>query len=435
MMNKTLAFVFAVAYGLMWAFAASADPVPKAPVLCLQGKPCEAPAAAPSVPAPPPAALDNTAAVSAGAVKWHPGHYEWVAAWFINDPKTMSDVKSFVDEIANDPNVQGLGFFVWWGMLEGPTTGDYSIGFAWLDDLLSYMRTHGNKKLVVMARPTSYGYVPNPLPPVLPAYLVETSRGGTCGTGCPYGTGPYSTDGISAKVWEAATMDRWIALTRAYGARYDNNPNLEVWGYTPESDLEQFGAGYTQQAYDAQLIRLSDVERAAFPHTNLWHLSNWANGSQIADFRTVVEHYASIGIGLGAHDVIPHEGSSADQIYVGAGGQFGTTDHRMQTPYMALLDQPDLCDEKDSKPNADAAHNYTAADFFNYLMVTGNADLNNRAQLVTHMLWPRHTGWACPGIVNQTWDGGPGSFKSFVDEGTHPTRTTCPTTYSSCNRN
>ena len=73
MIKKTLAI--AVTCGLIWVpLAASSDPVPKPPVLCLQGSPCQQPA--PSVPAPsPPPASTTKPPAGSGAIKFQPGWY------------------------------------------------------------------------------------------------------------------------------------------------------------------------------------------------------------------------------------------------------------------------------------------------------------------------------------------------------------------------
>jgi len=158
MMNKTLAFASAVAYGLVCAsLSASADPVPRAPVLCLQGKPCEQPAAAPVVPALPPAS-DNVTTSSDGGVKWHPGHYVYLPVCpFITTASCYNQTTAFIDTIQSDANVKGIMIEIMWGQLEGNTAGDYSAGFAAVDSLLAYMASHGQKKLILRAMYVVYG--------------------------------------------------------------------------------------------------------------------------------------------------------------------------------------------------------------------------------------------------------------------------------------
>jgi len=452
MMNKTLAL--AISCGLMWAaLPVTADPVPRAPVLCLQGKPCEQPAVAPPSAALPPSS-DSATTVSGGAIKWHPGHYVWFPVCpFLTTANCYNQATAFIDSIANDPNVKGMMIQTTWNQLEGDTPGDYSKGFAWLDNLLAYMNSHGSKKLILRAVPIYYGVEGRSLlVSFMPKYLIPAVDGGVCAAPCQYGSFAQNQS-LGMNLWEPTTMDRWIALVKAYGARYDTNRALETWNYGNETAFAWISdpPNWSYAAYNTQLKRLLDAERAAFPHTNIWHVSNWSD--TVGTLRDLVEYYIrpSVYASFGAHDWMPQGDQGwADQIYAGVGvlngTDFGSTDMRMMVPYFAFQDEPELCDGKTSKPNADALHNWTPQEWYDYGQKTGNADTKNKPLLPTHQLWMAHTGYipscsAVGGVSNQTWNGcttggtcgAAGSFKDFIDQGTHPTRSTCPTLYPGCN--
>jgi hypothetical protein len=399
-----------------------------------------------------PPASDNSTAVTDRAVKWHPGHYVDIPICpQLLQAACYNQVTAFIDTIAADSNVKGIMIPVVWSSMEGPTAGDYSRAYTWMDTLLAYLNSHGNKKLILRFMPGVYnGY--GAFTTILPDYLVPTGNGGTCDSGCPYHVTPNTTI-LAANVWEQPTMDRLIALVNAIGARYDGNSALETWVYAFESTFAWEGTplNWSQTAYNSQLKRLALAERNAFPHTNIWHITNWTDyASQMPD---LVDYYtrSDIYVSLGAHDWMPQGGAGwANQFLAGAGVQggidFGTNDRRTQVPYFAYLDEPELCDGRTSKPNADALHNWAPQEFYDFGQKTGAADTSNKPLLPTHEIWIAHSGWsptcvAVGGVSNQTWNGctsggtcgSTGSFRDFIDQGTHPTRSACPTLYPGCN--
>jgi hypothetical protein len=374
----------------------------------------------------------NTTPSSPKGVKWHPGHYAAVYYGY-NWAKTntVSQVKAFLDSIQNDDYVVGIQVTGQWSSFEGATAGDYSAGFAMMDEILAHAALRGKRVMLRIMAIQYGGYSPSDVSPNhFPAYLVSPVNGGTDSAG-NYGITNFNISanqsGITLRTWETATMNRLIALTQAYGDRYNNNPYFEAIQCTCESAVPilQGTDGYTASAYITQLKRWSVAARQAWPNTSIRSQTNFfRNRDESVDFMAAM---AQSAIGQSQPDTVPHSASYFDEVYV---GKYGRIDYRGVIPYFAELQSPELCNGKDSKPGADAANNYTPQEFYDFVMTDGNEHLGDKPIRPTHFVWEVHTGWQCQ-VGNQTWDG-IGGHRAFI--ATNPRLvTTCPSTYPSCN--
>lgn len=154
-----------------------------------------------------------------------------------------------------DPNhfITFCLLFVRWNSLEGATAGDYAAGFAMIDQYVAALAAVGRVLCLSVAYQEFTAPANLPLTNghgCLPAYMDGVAAG-------PYvnrTTTAWSGDlAINAQIDTNAGMDRLIALSAAYAARYNSNPAFEMFvlgetscGVTP--GLNGFsGANYDNQ--------------------------------------------------------------------------------------------------------------------------------------------------------------------------------------------
>jgi hypothetical protein len=169
-------------------------------------------AAAPSV-------LGQSAAWAATPVKFRPGHYAWVPTLYWT-PERATGTYNFINSIASNPYIKGIVLHLNWAYYEG-AQGDYSGGFAIVDEVLR--RLPANKHLLVQVAERSFG---NPTTNVYPPYVINN---GWVAVKPSTETWSGNLQSVS-KMWQANVMDRLIALSRAYAARYDGNPRFAMFG-------------------------------------------------------------------------------------------------------------------------------------------------------------------------------------------------------------
>ncbi len=257
--------------------------------------------AAPAVRPQPPSVLcinskcSKTPVSVAGGMKWHPGHYVWL------DPNSsLASQLQSIDSLSNEPTVQGVQVFVPWDALEG-AQGDYSKGFALVDQYLAELaKSKTPKRMILGVFERKFG---NPKPAgtscadatdgLLPDYISTLPQGG-CALALPGAAGGLT---VVARVWDQSVMDRLIALSQAYGNRYDSNPLMEMFiGNDETSIAAPPSSDYSDGAYISQLKRWFDASRGAWPHTQLRLEINWlGNDSQAADLIKYVSGYGIVG--------------------------------------------------------------------------------------------------------------------------------------------
>ncbi|MGE0114241.1 MAG: hypothetical protein AB7T07_05085 [Steroidobacteraceae bacterium] len=275
--------------------------------------------------------LTETASTT-GAIKWHPGHYAWYVPGAVNgvsgyriDLATHRDsILTFIDSIANEPTIKGIQVAVYWRALEGNTAGDYSAGFAALDALLARCAKY-NKRLMISFQPVVFGNYAA-ITDVFPAYLVNGSN---------YGISNLNPGtGAAARVWQSATMDRLIALTQAYGARYNGHANFEMFS-SGETALQIVESGFSNQALLTQLQRFIPAARAAFPNTALRIEANHLDPDSL--MTSLYASCAKYACSIGGPDIWPADVTQADRVFAGLDSNHKSVyiDYREQMPWTA----------------------------------------------------------------------------------------------------
>lgn len=267
---------------------------------------------------------DGDPPATGDAIKWHPGHYTW-----LDTVKSSSEVRVYhmaaIDALAKEPDVQGVLIGLYWGDLEGDQ-GDYSNGFAILDEYVARAAQNG-KRVMVRIYDRVFGGID-------PAYLHTGYYFPTYLEADTYDGGWYSLPGQQslntiAKMWNPAVMDRMIALTEAYGARYDGNPAFEMIGLEETSvNAGALGGGYSDGAYIEQLQRWMTAARLAWPHTGVRLQLNYFI-SAYAACADLVARASILRISLGGPDTLPPGVANGldwgDLAYLGDNGRINYT--------------------------------------------------------------------------------------------------------------
>jgi len=384
------------------------------------------------------------------AIKFHPGFYPWyiksigqVSGYRLDDAAVQAELLNWVTlGVCPQTRIRGIKVVGTWKSFEGDTPGSYSGKYAFWDSLLSALDTCG-KFLLVDIGTAYFGGQGSDWSIAFPKYLVQTGLGGTDAAGT-YGIVPPDSGQDSplyAKVWAQATADRFIALIQAYGARYNGNARFEMMSIYSESafDLNLGTGGYSDANYLTQLARVVPAFRMAWPNTQCRLHANWNYGLNNANMLTLMQLAANYQCSVGGPDTIPHEDIQANQVYT---GETGTDFRGGGTAVMAFtseLQSPSLCDEKDSKPNASAANNYTYSDFYTH-MFSGNPGAGIRdvdpGYVTFYVSLP---GDPCT-QANQNWGAVPpnwgdqnsGGALDFI-QGNPSVNSVCPSGFASCN--
>lgn len=214
------------------AFAQSPPEAPGG--FCVDGTPqcneADTPTAAPpSQPSPS----------SPSGKRWRPGHYMLLSPFESGWAKRC-------DEIGGEPNVRGIMIRALWSDLES-ARGVYN--WSALDQAVNRCATFG-KLVFVFVLERSFGGASSSDRCRAPSYV----KGLAGGSGCM-----ASKNGGLPSLHKPEVMDRYIALTRAIAARYDDNPGFGGM-QSPESStgFAQVGppADWSREGYVEQLIRL-----------------------------------------------------------------------------------------------------------------------------------------------------------------------------------
>lgn len=302
---------------------------------------------------------------SAKGIKYHPGHYieldpgsggGGLGGWL----KTIASLK-------DAKGVTGVMLIQPWANLEfaqsvySKGAGTSALGFAMIDQLLAACHSAGLQFILgvedrafgaarTYGEPSSFGQ----LPPYFDA--LNTATGAPAYVDAPSGSTWTGSLQMIAKLWDQAVMSRYIRLTQVYGARYDANPNFEMWATsetaigTPNGD-----GGFDYQAYVEQLQRWIPIARAAFPTTGLRISANYLqNPAQLAALFDTARPYA---IGIGGPDVkIPLTPPFSGTSNLVFNGYEGGQDYRGVLPWISEVQTPD------------ESGIYTIAEIYDYAM-------------------------------------------------------------------
>jgi len=255
--------------------------------------------------------LSHAKADPAAAIKWHPGHYMSIR----NNHRYDDQDFGYIRELANEPTVMGILRDWKWRDVE-PKKGEYD--FSEIDDYLKAVKKLPNPKhFIIRIENRAFG---GQKAMVVPDYLLNDAA---------YAGGQIPmAHGVVARIWEAAVMDRLIALTQALAARYDAEPLVE--GISTSETAISFNAdnpapaSFSTGALLEQLERLIAAARTAWAHSNVFAETNFLGSNQQMEafIAYCAEHQAVIG----GPDVVPDTPSQSEQIL--RGGLGSSKDYR-----------------------------------------------------------------------------------------------------------
>lgn len=206
------------------------------------------------------------APASAAARKWHPGHY------FCPSHTRWSPDNQAAHFRALD-TVTGIKIGFNWGYLED-APGDYSPGFRIVDAYLD--KLPADKYLMLHVNERSCGD-----PGVYPRYVVDNGWVVTR----PPSERWRGNRTTAAKMWQPAVMDRLIALSQAFAARYDGHPRFEQFSL---GETALGVPGLPTEAWRTQLQRWFTESKKAWPTTYLRLNANYLDND--AAIRELITH-------------------------------------------------------------------------------------------------------------------------------------------------
>lgn len=234
-------------------------------------------------------------------MKWHPGHYVWLDR-NNSTPEIRAEHYRQIGLLANEPTIKGIKLAIYWAHLEG-APGDYSAGFKIIDEYLAHL-SKANKYLMLSVQDRAFGNYGTNLSQYVPGYIVNGSQ---------YGMTKMA-NGVTARVWQAPTTDRLIALSKALASRYEKHPNFEMY-QTEETavSVPLNTDGYTYAAHATQIKRLMTESRKVWPTTQIRLSTNFfGSDSQMLD---LLKFCDTLDVVVGGPDVIPNQTIQANRLY------------------------------------------------------------------------------------------------------------------------
>lgn len=276
------------------------------------------------------------------AIKWAPG---WIME--LDNGSGGGGLAGWLTQIAalaNEPNITTVCYRNYWATLEDAGGGTYVAGFNTIDQLVQACANAG-KKFMLAFFPQSYGStVPASASGVLPHYF-ETL---TCSDGLTPGYAKWPGGAawagnliISAMFWDPIVMGKFIAMTQAYAARYENNPTFILFHGPGETSIgvPLNTRGYTPSALTAQYVRWNVAGRLAWPTTGLRLETNFIATANQALMQQMVDSCAVNRVMCGGPDVKVNSGVSANSTFTGT---TGTRDYRGINGFVSEIQTPDF---------------------------------------------------------------------------------------------
>jgi hypothetical protein len=303
------------------------------------------------------------APLQSSGIRFTPGHYieldpgsggGGLTGWLstITTPHT-STASNGQPGLKGAANLKGVMLITSWANLEFAQnvytqgSGSSAKGFAMLDQLLMACANSGLQFMLgvndrcfgaakIYTTPSSFG--------TLPLYFDTLLSGSPGYIDAPSGTTWTGSLEMIALMWNSTVMARYIALTQAYGARYDSNSHWEMWATSETSVGAPAGTGgFSFPAYIAQLEAWMPAARLAFPTSGLRISTNFFNTG--AQFNGLFNAAIPYGICMGGPDVklnlpgSPPFGGTANTVF---NGYQGGADYRGVLPWAAEVQYPDL---------------------------------------------------------------------------------------------
>lgn len=276
--------------------------------------------------------------VSSSAQKWTPGW--WVTLDNGSGGGGLSGWLSAISEAASEPNIVGFVYRDYWKKFEDSAGGTYTVGFNVMDQLVQACAAAG-KKLGMAFFCQSYDGQVSPANggKVLPTYF-ETL---TCADGQTPGYVKWTSGAawsgylnLSANLWDSVVMDKFIAMTQAYAARYESNPTFVLYHGPGETSLGVpiGNRGFSFAKLATQFNRWLPAARAAFPTTMLRYEANWYDVT--ATMQTAVDACAQNKVIVGGPDIRPTVVVNANTVF---NGSVGSSDYRGRNGWCSEMQQ------------------------------------------------------------------------------------------------
>ena len=283
------------------------------------------------------------------SIKFHPGNYIEL------DPGSggggLTGWLATIASLRGAANVKGVVLWQSWSQLEFAEnvytsgSGANAGGFAAIDQLLSACKSAGLQFILAYedrsfggsftsSSPTSEG--------TLPPYFDTLENGSPGYIDAAYGSS-FQGEGMTviADYTNPVVAAREFALVTAYGARYDSNPNFEMFR-TPETANASFTSSGQFDQEVAYLQSWMAAARAAFPTTGLSISANFLDTP--AQLTTLFDTAVKYGVGMGGPDVtqnLPGSPAFSGTSNIVFNGYEGGKDYRGILPWIAEIQTPD----------------------------------------------------------------------------------------------
>jgi len=205
------------------------------------------------------------------AVKFHAGHYVHpslsVARW---DATFQAKAFAILDSIGGDDEVKGVQIMLYPWYLEG-AQGDFTGGFKIVQTILDKCASLTfPKRLILCNYDRTFGTATGNVPGnVYPSYWVSNGYIKVAPAGSAWSGSLTSIPLLDT----APVMDRFIALSQAYGAKFDSHPLFEMW--SPMGETTTGSAGLSVSGLITQYKRLLTATRTAWPTTMQRFMANF----------------------------------------------------------------------------------------------------------------------------------------------------------------
>jgi hypothetical protein len=357
--------------------------------------------AADAVPRPPPqicvneVCTDEAAAPASGTIKWHPGHY-----MSIRSRHRKPEIElPFIEALGNEDVIEGVLVSWLWRAVE-KSKGVYD--FSSIDQYLAKLKGLPKpKRLIIRIEERGFS---SPTVSSVPDYLKTDPiyNGGEVPMG----------NGVVARIWEPAVMDRLIALDAALAARYDGDPYVEGIG-TSETAIGfnstyPAPSSYTPAAVLTQFKRHVTAARSKWKRSQVFLSTNYLGSD--AQMEELIKHAKTNYTSVGGPDVFTRSwvesgkrALQSDEIVRGERGS--GTDYR---GVMAIT----------SEIQATEMGGYIATFTPEELY-----DVSYNIMRANHILWDRND-WA--GGTAQQWDTG---ILPYIRKVGGKVYTACPTSF------
>lgn len=227
------------------------------------------------------------------SVKYNPGHY-----WMIYKKQRANPqyLRSVCRELDTTPALKGIQVKFTWRELENDQ-GNYN--WSGIDSLLTLMTDH-KSQLVILLELKSFHTTNSKY--LVPDYLLtNSSYEGGIQPYTAYGSKDQKGDVI--KIWNQNVFDRFDALLKQLGDRYNSNPNFEGIGFS-ESTFQCYPAGskcVDEKVFFERLMDLNRALKSHFPNSLTYQFVNYPRKY----LELQASQLTSMGSGWAGPDVFP----------------------------------------------------------------------------------------------------------------------------------